>query len=444
MKTRKGTKKALAFLALMLAVGMLLTLAGCSGNTAGSGAPTAGTSAADTPATDTPPADGDRDEILIGYVAPLTGPLSVFTVATKWVEEQLLPIMNAEGGVYIKQYDKNLPIRIIYGDCESDSTKASEVADKLVMSDGVDLLIGAWTPSVALPVSAVGERRKVPVLISNSPVNMWLEGGPYEWATGILFDYQMTLEDYITTWDKVDTNKRVGLVLDTTVDGISTAELLSEMLPPAGYEIVDPGRFPEDTNDYTNIISQLSQADVDILSVNMITPNFAVFWKQLKQFGWVPKVLTCGRAIQFTSDIVALGDAAGLTTEVHWDRTFPFASSVTGQSCEEIAEAWETDHPDVQVPSTLGYDYSCLETAYDALKRCETLEPADILAAILATDLDTPFGKVTFDDRNASIMPCVTAQWVEDDKWGYTMKVVASDTYPLIPAVDPIVMPGSE
>ena len=118
----------------------------------------------------------------------MTGPLSIFMGSTPWVEELCLDaINNVNGGVYIEEAGEKLPIRVIYADTESDSNKAMEVATKLVTENKVDILVGAWTPVGSNPISAVGERYETPVFTFGAPEESWLEGGPYNWATGMHF-----------------------------------------------------------------------------------------------------------------------------------------------------------------------------------------------------------------------------------------------------------------
>lgn len=439
------TKVASLALAVMLACALVLT--GCGGGTSGS---TGGGDASTSADSGAPAPSGDKTEILVGYVAPFTGPLAVFTVATEWVEKQCIDFMNADGGYEIEGYDEKLPIRIIYRDSESDATKASEVADQLVMNDGVDILVGAWTPDTTIPVSQVCERRGVPGLMSNSPQGAWLKGGPadgYEWASGIFFEFDLALDDYIAAWDSLDTNKKVGYVFDNEVDGILNSTMLDEKLPAAGYEKFDPGRFPKATNDYTNLISELRNAECDIVVGNMQTPDFAVFWKQISQSGWMPKILLVGKAYHFDTDVMNLdGDGANLMTEIHWDRTFPFTSSLTGQTCEEIAALWEEEN-DSQYPQTcMGYDYTCLEVIDAALREAKSLDPAKVRDAIRAVELDSVYGEVSFNENNAMIVPCITVQWVADESgtYDYVARVVGADHYPLIPVKDTLPMPGSE
>jgi branched-chain amino acid transport system substrate-binding protein len=154
-----------------------------------------------------------------------------FTVGIKHAADLCLAAMNKAGGYYIKEYDKNIPVEIVWGDSESSSAKASEVATKLVTESKVNILIGEWTPDTANPVSVVGERYKVPTLVSGAPDTSWLANGPYEWSYALLFSYSNFIDEYFAGFDTLETNKKIGLVLDSSVDGIGMAELVTQKAP---------------------------------------------------------------------------------------------------------------------------------------------------------------------------------------------------------------------
>jgi branched-chain amino acid transport system substrate-binding protein len=91
---------------------------------------------------------GDAPEtIRIGFVAPFTGPMANFTVGIYHAADLALAAMNKDGGMYIKEYDKKIPVEIIWGDTGSNTTKASEVATKLATDTKVHILVAEWTPA---------------------------------------------------------------------------------------------------------------------------------------------------------------------------------------------------------------------------------------------------------------------------------------------------------
>ena len=435
-------KKAIV-IAIVFALILALSLGACTGSGTGTGGDAnAGNDTANSSANDASAAADD--EILIGYVTAFTGPLSVFTVATKWVDDKCLDVINNQNGG-IKVGDKTYKLRVLYGDTQSDPAKATEVATKMVTDDKVNILVGAWTPDNTAPVSAVGERYKIPTYISNSPAESWINsGGPYTWAMGTLF-YMKDLEtDNIGSLKKLDTNKKVGFVFDSEVDGMTIAPMLQPMLEEEGFTVFDPGRFPKATTDYTDIIRKLQAEDCDIVVANMIGPDFQVLWKQFHEAGYVPKAFNIGKAVHFQADADALGEglANGLMSEVLWDRSFPYTSPLLNVSCDEISQEWE-DTQGTQFPATLGYDISLWEVLSDALSRANSLDPADIRDAILATDIDSIYGHLKFDENQVAKVPCVTVQWLTGDTWSYEKTIVSTVTIPEIPAKDPIIIPDT-
>ncbi|MDR0875868.1 MAG: ABC transporter substrate-binding protein [Clostridiales Family XIII bacterium] len=440
---QRGKKIWIAALALVLMLAM--TLGACSGG--GSTPADSGSTPAPAPAADSgSDAAASGDTIKIGYVLPLTGPMASYSVGgvgAKYVAEEALKVINDErGGIDIG--GTKMKVEIIWGDSESDPTKAQEVATKLVTNDKVNILFGEWTPATTMPVSAVGERNKVPTILANGPETIWLEGGPYEWSYGLFFNYDWFIDEYFNAWDKMDTNKKVGLVLDTNIDGVGMAEIFKAKAPERGYEIVDPGRFPEGTKDYMQVLTQLQKEDCDILVSSLLNPELVTVWNQCQQLGYIPKQAVLSKGMHLVAEVNALGEGkgTGLTIETQWSPQFPWINSLNGKDAQTLSDEYEAavnGSPDLE----LGWDWTLFEVAYDALTRAGSLDPDAINAALLATNLDTTYGNITFEANHVGYCPIVFGQWIPDDKWGYKKVILAADHTPEVTQITPpIDIPG--
>jgi len=373
------------------------------------------------------------DDILIGYVTAFTGPLSGFSAATEWANSVCIGVINDEfGGIEID--GERRKIRVIYGDSESDPVKASEIAQKLVLEDGVDILVGAGGLANIGPVSAAGEHHGIPTYVLNSQADSWIEsGGSYHWSIGTLFYLEDMLSDVVGALSRLDTNKKVGFVFDSEIDGVIISSMLKPMLEEAEFTIFDPGRFPAELSDYTRLIGQIQAEDCDIVVANMTNPQFANAWGQFHENNYIPKAFNIGRAISSQADAEALGEdmAHGLISEAFWDRSFPFTSTLLGMSADALASAWEEENG-TQFPATLGYDVSLWEVLYDALTRARTLSPDAVRSAILATSIDSIYGHLSFDENQVARVPCVAVQWHRGETWPYEKAVASSVSRPEI------------
>lgn len=425
----KNMKK---LVALLLAVVVCFSLAACGNGGNDGGQQSSGDAAA-------------KEEIVIGYVGPFTGALSMFTQDMEWLTDLAVEAINEDGGIYIESLDKTLPVRVVFADSESDPTTASEVAQKLVLEQKVDVLCGGWTPDTTSPVSAVAEKNGIPCLLSNSPAESWQASGNYEWSYGIMFSVEDMMESYADALDKLDTNKKVGFLFDSEVDGVTFSAALQTELESRGYEIVDPGRFPMSTTDYTSIITQLKDAGCDIVAGNQILPNFTTAWQQFHQLGYVPKAMIIGKAIAYGSDVDALGNdiGNGLLTEIHWDRSYPYTSSLLGLTAEELSQKWEDEQGTQYTGTSLGYNLALYEVLEIALSNCADLEPETIKNAIAAVDYEGIYGHLSTEGTHVFKVPLVTGQWVPSDEWAYEAVIVGDGNYEDVPTVDPVIIEGT-
>jgi branched-chain amino acid transport system substrate-binding protein len=108
------------------------------------------------------------DEIKIGVVASMTGPASttgkdIWQSAVLAVEE-----INADGGVFVKDLNKKVPLKLIQGDDESSREGGQKVVSKLITQDEVDMLVGGFSSAVVLAHQSIVAEYQVPYIISGA------------------------------------------------------------------------------------------------------------------------------------------------------------------------------------------------------------------------------------------------------------------------------------
>jgi branched-chain amino acid transport system substrate-binding protein len=86
-----------------------------------------------------------KDKIRIGQAVSLSGPLATSNAVVStpyydlWVKD-----VNAEGGIYVKEYGKKLPVELLIYDDKSDIGTMTRLLEKLIVEDKVDFILPPW------------------------------------------------------------------------------------------------------------------------------------------------------------------------------------------------------------------------------------------------------------------------------------------------------------
>lgn len=440
--TRRRTLRAVA---AMAALTLVVTACGDGGGTTapvdgGTDGGGAGGEDGDDPSTGGGEATGRT--LTVGYVSPQTGPLAAFGEADQFVldalAERLADGIDVGGTIH--------PVEVVVRDSQSDPNRAAEVAADLILAEEVDLLMVSSTPETTNPVSDQCEINGVPCISTVAPWQPWFfeRGGDpevgFDWTYHFFWGLEDIIEVFDSMWATLDTNQVVGAIWPNDGDGNAWASPevgFPAVLEPAGYTIVDTGRYPNGSDDFSAQISAFASGDVEIVTGVPIPPDFTTFWTQAQQQGFTPKAATVGKALLFPSAVEALGDAGeGMSTEVWWTPTHPFSSSLTGESAADLAAAFE-EGTGSQWTQPIGFVHALVEVAVDALSRSADVDdPGAIRDAIASTSLDTIVGTVDFGSGpvpNVAKTPLVGGQWQRAEGGGYELVVVNNDTAPEIP-----------
>jgi len=100
-------------------------------------------------------------EIKIGTLYASSGrfasiSMPVHSALKLWVEQK-----NADGGVYMKAFDKKLPIKLVAYDDQSNTATASTLYNQLITQDKVDLLVADSGSVLTAPAVAIARDHKM-------------------------------------------------------------------------------------------------------------------------------------------------------------------------------------------------------------------------------------------------------------------------------------------
>lgn len=390
---------------------------------------------------------GHSDTIKIGWVGPRSGPLGIFGEADTWLAGALQS--NFADGVTIG--DKTYGVEVILADTQSDPVRASQETRDLINGQNPDIIISSSTPETTNPVADACEAAGVPCVTSIAPWEAYYfgRGGTpgqksFNWTYHFSFGAGDFAPLYIDAWNKVDTNKKVGMLLPNDADGNAIRGVLIPALQEAGFEVFDAGPYENMTADFSNQITYFKQNGVEIINTFPFPPDFPVFWRQAAQLGLAQqvKVMQMAKAGLFAAEMEGLGQLGyGLCTGAYWHKAFPTKSPATGLTSAELADGFEANLGK-QWSQQAGAQAAVLDVAMAALTASGSPKDKSAVASALDTlQAETAVGTVDFANGpmpNIAVSPLVGCQWVkaEDGPYEFDLKIIANALAPAVPLQD--------
>ncbi|WP_300680582.1 ABC transporter substrate-binding protein [Nocardioides sp.] len=361
-----------------IAVASSLTLAACGGGIGGASG------------------SSESDTFTIGFVTTDTGSLADFSTPNNYVVKQMTAYFKDHP---IKAGDKEYKVKIVTADSQSDTSRAGQVAADLINNDGANLLISDGTPTIDNPVSEQCEANSVPCLTSVSPwqpfaIRSGSKPADLKWSHHFFWGLEDVAQIYANIWKAIPNNGKAAGLFPNDADGTAWAANFPTLTKDSGVTINNPGAYTDGTKDFSAQISKFKGDDV-IVGLP-IPPDFTTFWKQAAQQGFKPKVATIGKAMLFPSVVESVGKIGNnVSTEVWWHPTSPFTSSLTGQTSQELADAYEKE-TGKQWSQPLGFAEALFEVAAAAVQKAGSTDAAAINTALGTLSVDTIVGKVAW------------------------------------------------
>jgi len=387
---------------------------------------------------------GSGDALKIGYVSPRTGALSGFGEA----DDFILRGVRERFTDGLETKDGTRDVEIIVKDSQSSPDRAGAVASDLILQDGVDVIVVAGTPENVNPVADQCELNGVPCISDNAPWQPYFFGRkgdpkkPFKWTYHFFWGIEDLTAVYVDLWKQIDSNNTVGGLWPNDSDGnaFSNKETgFPPVLSKNDFELVDPGRYENGTNDFSAQINRFKRGNAQLLTGVPIPPDFTNFYKQAAQQGYRPRAATIAKAVLFPSAVEALGDIGeGVSTEVWWSPEHPFRSSLTDQSAKQLADEY-TEATNKPWTQPIGFVHALFEVAADVFTRAS--DPKDkeaVVTAIKATNLETIVGPVSWKNGpvpNVAKVPLVGGQWRRSGG-SYELVIVSNSIAEQIPRAD--------
>lgn len=359
------------------------------------------------------PADSAAPEtIKIGASVTITGGSASFGGYARYGVTRAIAAANAGGGVFVKQYNRKLPIKLIMYDNESRAEKAAADVERLILRDDVVAITGLTGPERVLSGAEVAERYKVSMVTTGAPLGTMRKARHWSYLWDIFFDEAELCRQQFQLMDTVSSNRKVVLFTDNGPDGTVQGAYWEQYAPQFGYQILYRASFPGGTTDYGDMIRKALATGADILIAQIQPPDGIALVRQMEALNWKPRAAFLERACEAADFWQALGKSAqgiSFTTIWHPECGYPGAKELAEAFTKETGQSYST-----HLVST----YAATQVLMKAIEMAGTLDREAINRAVpkAAASQTTVLGTVKFAADHTAAQPTMVLQWQDGER----------------------------
>ena len=353
--------------------------------------------------------------ITFGGLAPMSAPGAVAGgVAMDWAFNQAAADINADCGIQIDGV--NYMLEVITGDSEGSPERGQAVAERLILEDEVDGMVGVYHSAVGLATMSIMQENMIPTVFSepwNDNVSAngirEYEGRPPRIDDGVDYIFRVSpassmVGSVVTDWLISLGVESVVLIVENTDYGQPAAADEQARLEAAGVSVsqidVELG-----TEDFVPILSRIQAGELpDAVRIVVTGETSFNLTQQMAELGIAP-----------TEDTICVTNQIAFQNVQYW-ATVPDGNycafnrvgiipSLFNDTAIELNAKYEAEFGDI-VPSFGMASYDSVYIMKDAMERAGTYEDADaIVAAIEASDISLSQGRYyfTYGSHNESM-----------------------------------------
>jgi len=364
-------------------------------------------------------ANVEGDTITLGAAVSLTGKYSTNGKHTKNGYDLGVKIINDHGGVVVN--GKKYKIAVKYYDDESTPGRGAQLAERLISQDKIQFLLGPYGSGITKAMAPITEKYQVPMVEANG-ASLSLFNKGYKYLFAILSTTEQYLQPAVALAAEMAKNPKKVRVAGAFENDPFSQDISTGVFGDAkkyGMKVVIDDKLPPDLNDMSATLTKVKALKPDLLVVSGHAKGAALAIRQIADMKVNVPMLALTHCD--SADIIGkFGKAAEYALcASQWDRELTYKDKYFG-SAEDFAQLFE---------KTYGYapPYQAAESAAavlvykDAFERAGKLDAKSVRDAIAATDMQTFYGNIKFDNTGRNIAKPMVLFQVQDGKY----KVVA-------------------
>jgi len=347
--------------------------------------------------------------IKLGAVIALTGAMASGGKDVREGYEIAIKHINDSGGVFVKEFNKKIPLELLMLDDESDAVKTTTRLDKLYSVDKVVCYLGGFSSDLNVVGMSTAEKNKVPWIgVTVAAEAPFKKGFKYIFVPfSLAGDQVTTFFDLLDSIPKDQRPTKIGH-LELQVDwGKECGDHIRDMAKKRGYTIVAEQKYAPPTRDFASIILDLKSAGADTIFSVPVPPQSIVIVKQMKELNYAPKVTCFIRGPDLSTYWDAMGkDANYIVSDGNWDETMKYPGN------DKVVKDYRAKYPNVtSIGIPVGCAYGAVQILAKAIETAGTLDREKIRSTICKVEMMTVRGPMKFRENGSGIIRYGFRQW---------------------------------
>lgn len=347
----------------------------------------------------------EKKEIVIGTHLSMSGGLAMSAREQGWAYEQATASVNKKGGIFVKEYGKKLPVKLIVLDDESDPGKAAAAVEKLIKLQKVDLILSGHSTPLTIPSMVTAEKYKKYYHGTACLIPVWAEQ-KFKWSTMFFINMHTFPDAAYKVMDSLPEKiKRPALLMEDTMDGRGLGAVLRGGAEAFGYKLAVDEPWAVGAKDYSSQILKLKAKRVDGILIFGSPADTVTFLRQMKEADFSVKYFH-GYKGTWTSEFKdAMGeDSQYVMMDGFWSETYPYPGA------KELGARYTKEFKKQSV--SIGAFYATAQILYQAIERAGSLDSAKVRDAVIGGEFKgTVMGDVKYGPDGSAGFQIGTFQW---------------------------------
>lgn len=353
------------------------------------------------------------EEIKVGLLTSLTGPLSVYGGPEKSAAEFAVADLNEAGGI------RGVKVRLLVEDDTSKPVTFLNALNRLIDQEKVHALVGPITSGMFRAGAAVVKDKRVLMLSPTATAPDLTKGNPYAFRNNPAEDTNLPLLLTLMSKERPQI-KTISIVYDQkeAADKV-IGEIYQREAPKVGWKVLDVTTFLTGDLNFNDVVARALRGKPDVVAVAAHAEDAANVARELRRQGYTGLIL--GGTPTVSENYIKIAGAAAEHTYV----VVPYYAGAQRPQNEKFLAAYTKATgratPDPWEAST----YECMRLIFHAMMKASvTGNPAKLAEERRAIrdqleeirDYPGLIGKINWDPDRVALKEVVTI-FVKDGKW---------------------------